>query len=109
MALNLATSVGTLCGTPVAVDTGTVATADQQSGLVAVWKPQPAGEQKLRCRVQKSAGQVEIDLTPSMSPGRSPLLMGVQPDLSVACKALVADEEAVMVEEAAAVVTEHLG
>ncbi|XP_042403407.1 beta-amylase 1, chloroplastic-like isoform X2 [Zingiber officinale] len=102
MALNLATQVGPLCGTPVVVDTGSVARVDQQSGPMAAWKQQPAGEQNLRCRIQKSAEQEEIDVTLPMSPGRPPLLMGAQPDL------LVADKEAVKLEEAA-VVMEHLG
>ncbi|KAG6475031.1 beta-amylase 1, chloroplastic-like [Zingiber officinale] len=108
MALNLATQVGTLRGTPVVADTGSASRADQQLGPAAVWNPQPAAEQNLRCRVQKGMGQGEIEVTPPMSPRRSPLLMAVQPDQPVACKALVADKDAATVEEEAFVI-EHLG
>ncbi|XP_072957179.1 beta-amylase 1, chloroplastic [Typha angustifolia] len=89
MALNLTHQIGTLCGTPV---TGEAA-SEQPS---AVWKTAstittaPIGA-NLRCRIMKGGGQGDLEqMSPPISPCRSPVLSAMRSPRSVACQALVA-------------------
>nr|XP_010918964.1 beta-amylase 1, chloroplastic [Elaeis guineensis] len=88
MALNLGHQIGVFCGTPVADQGGE---QPAPASAAAVWKPQvPLA--KLRCR---RLGVGEIDqISPPVSPCRSPVLGATHPDLSVACQALVTDAAA---------------
>ncbi|KAG1354783.1 Beta-amylase [Cocos nucifera] len=88
MALNLRHQIGVLCGRPV-VDQGGEQPA--VASAPAVWNPQvPLA--KLRCR---RLGVGEIDqISPPVSPCRSPVMGSTRPDLSVACQALVTDAAA---------------
>lgn len=103
--MNLGHQIGILCGTPVAEKGGEQPAAGLSAA--AVWKPQtPLAN--LRCR---RAGLGEMDqMSPPVSPCRSPVLGAMRPDLSVACHALVADAAAAAAEEEAeAEVREYRG
>lgn len=83
--------IGTLAGTPVPVES--VTTSGESTATVsasAVWKSPAPG---LRCRI-KSNELVDgaSRLSPPVSPCRSPVLGGIRPDLSVACRAFATAE-----------------
>ncbi|KAI3430110.1 Beta-amylase [Psidium guajava] len=100
MALSITHQIGALAGTPIQAEPGS-GSGEPSTATVsaaAVWKSPAAS---IRCRAQKP--DVVDALSPPLSPCRSPVLGGIRPDLSVACRAFAAEMEAL--PEAA--VTEH--
>nr|WEV03866.1 beta-amylase 1 [Paeonia suffruticosa] len=91
MALSMTHQIGTLAGIPVEAGNNSHDSSTTLSAA-AIWKSPVSN---IRCRVQNSGTEIE-SITPPLSPrlGSSPVLGGMRPDLSVACRALVADAEA---------------
>ncbi|OAY64590.1 Beta-amylase 1, chloroplastic [Ananas comosus] len=99
MAFNLAHQIGTLCGVaPVAVEA-----ADRKPATAAV----PVPGANLRCRIHKAGGEID-QISPPMSPCRSPVIAAALPDLAVACRALTAADAAAEAAAAAAAAEEEM-
>lgn len=82
--------IGTLAGTPVPSEKGSVAVeSTAKMNASAVWKSPAAN---LRCRVKNP--EMGEGASPPLSPCRSPALGTIRPDLSVACQAFATEMEA---------------
>ncbi|XP_071696542.1 beta-amylase 1, chloroplastic-like [Rutidosis leptorrhynchoides] len=94
MAMSL-NQIGGLSGTPLVSDSGHTAGEEPTTAAVsasAVWRSPPAN---IRVSVQKQATDMDR-LSPS--PPMSPVRGGMRADLSVACQALMTEEEVVVRE-----------
>ncbi|KAI7730763.1 hypothetical protein M8C21_008050 [Ambrosia artemisiifolia] len=95
MAMSL-NQIGALSGTPITTDSGhTTGGGEPTSAVVsasAVWMSPPTN---IRVSVQKQATEADR-LSPS--PPMSPIRGGMRPDLSVACQALMTEQEAPVIE-----------
>lgn len=95
MSLSLGHQIGALTGTPIPLDIGGTTSGESTSTIAAsaVWK---APTTNMICKVQKP--ETVDALSPPLSPCRSPVLGGIRPDLSVACRAFATDVEAPLVD-----------
>ncbi|KAM0013619.1 putative beta-amylase [Helianthus debilis subsp. tardiflorus] len=92
MAMSL-NQIGAISGTPITTESAGGETTTAVVSASAVWRSPPAN---IRVSVQKQSTEADR-LSPS--PPMSPVRGGIRADLSVACQALMTEEEEVVVRE----------